>query len=98
MAWGKRSGPSVTAKVRRTRTEAYGTPAEWYALVAAVAKRDGDRCRDCGSTVGPFHTHHSIPVARGGKTVMFNLKRICLRCHNRKPGHRHMRKSSFLLE
>lgn len=83
--------PRVTAKIRRNKVQAYGTVRDWYATVAEVRRRDGNRCRDCNSTRGPFHTHHVIPVSRGGRTVAFNLKTICEACHSKKAFHNHMR-------
>lgn len=90
----KRVGPPrlrVTSKIRRTRVQAYGTVTDWFALVKQVRARDGNRCRDCGNVNGPFHTHHVIPVSRGGRTVSFNLKTVCERCHSKKAFHNHLR-------
>lgn len=85
----------TTSKVRRTAVQAYGTKNDWAALSVACIKRDGHRCTQCGrgSTVGNrLNAHHIIPVSRGGKSVMYNLKTLCVSCHSKQPFHQHMRK------
>ena len=95
----RRVGPPrlrVTSKIRRTRVQAYGNISSWYAIVKEVLVRDKYKCRDCGRAVGgstgvSYHTHHITPVSRGGQTVSYNLKTVCVNCHERKPFHGHMR-------
>lgn len=85
------SGPpkvSVVAKVRRTKEQAY--TANWNEISAAVKRRAGHKCQRCGNSQGPFETDHIIPVARGGLTVMYNLWCLCLLCHSKRPGHKHL--------
>lgn len=82
-------GFSVVSKIRRTKLQSY--TADWRTIADEVKRRDGHRCRDCGSTKGPFHVHHIIPVSRGGLTVKYNLKTLCDNCHSKKPFHKHMR-------
>jgi len=78
--------PKVVAKVRRTKVEAYGV--DWDAISRAVIRRDGGHCSECPATKG-LNVHHIIPVSRGGRTVSFNLKTLCHRCHSRKHTHMH---------
>jgi 5-methylcytosine-specific restriction protein A len=87
----KRAGftrPKVVSKLRRTKAVAYTE--NWEVIRIAVLKRDGYRCVECGSTFN-LEVHHIIPVSRGGKTVMFNLKTLCGTCHNKKHHHLHSR-------
>lgn len=85
----------TTSKVRRTKVQAYGTKDQWAAMSAACLKRDGRRCTKCGNGSTPgnhLNAHHIVPVARGGKTVLYNLKTLCASCHSKQPFHQHMRK------
>lgn len=50
-------------------------------LRRAVFKRDGYRCRYCGSTTGPFHADHVYPESKGGETTIDNLVTACARCN-----------------
>lgn len=49
----------------------------------AVYKRDGYRCRKCGSKKN-LEVDHIIPIAKGGKTTMDNLQTLCHRCNQAK--------------
>lgn len=49
-----------------------------------VLKRDGFRCVLCGATArdgAKLHVDHIVPVSKGGKTVMSNLRTLCDRCN-----------------
>ena len=49
-----------------------------------VMKRDGFRCVLCGASRDDgitLHVDHIIPVSRGGKTEMSNLRTLCERCN-----------------
>lgn len=49
-----------------------------------ILKRDGFRCVLCGATARDgveLHVDHIIPVSKGGKTVMSNLRTLCDRCN-----------------
>ena len=76
----------VVAKVRRTVAQAYTL--NWDAISKAIIKRDGGRCKECGSTTR-LNVHHILPVSRGGQTVSWNLKTLCHSCHSRKHTHMH---------
>lgn len=87
--------PKTVAKVRRNKVQAYGTKDQWAVMSAACIKRDGHRCTKCGrgSTPGNrLNAHHIVPVSRGGKTVLYNLRTLCMGCHSQQPFHQHMRK------
>lgn len=49
----------------------------------AIYKRDGNRCRKCGSTRN-LEVDHIIPIAKGGKSTMDNLQTLCHRCNVKK--------------
>ena len=46
-----------------------------------VERRDDGRCRYCGTSGGPFHVDHVVPVALGGGATMRNLVWSCERCN-----------------
>lgn len=46
----------------------------------AVMKRDGNRCRYCGSTYN-LEIDHIYPIAKGGKSTFDNLQTLCHRCN-----------------
>lgn len=49
-----------------------------------VLKRDGFRCQLCGATAKDgikLHVDHIIPISKGGKTEMQNLRTLCERCN-----------------
>lgn len=84
------------AKIRRTRQQAYGSYAEWADISKRVKTRDGNKCTQCGTPKSPgvkLEVHHIIPVSRGGRTIEANLKTLCENCHERQPGHSHLRKA-----
>ena len=49
-----------------------------------VLRRDGFRCQLCGATADDgykLHVDHIIPVSKGGKTELSNLRTLCERCN-----------------
>lgn len=49
-----------------------------------ILKRDGFKCVLCGSTAKDgvkLHVDHIVPLSRGGKTEMANLRTLCDRCN-----------------
>lgn len=49
-----------------------------------VMRRDGFRCQICGATAqegAKLHVDHIIPVSKGGKTELSNLRTLCDRCN-----------------
>jgi len=51
---------------------------------AALAKRDGRRCKWCGRSDLPLAVDHVTPIARGGKHAMWNCVLACKPCNSRK--------------
>ncbi len=52
-----------------------------------VLKRDNFRCTICGRTAADgikLHVDHVMPVAKGGKTEMNNLRTLCNQCNSGK--------------
>lgn len=65
----------------------YGiNPRDWYALRAAVFRRDGYCCTYCGSERGddPLHCDHVMPYSKGGTTTLDNLTTACRSCNTSK--------------
>lgn len=91
----RRAGPpkvKTVSKIRRTHTQAYGK--DWNKTSAKTISMAGNRCSKCGtygSATNKLRSHHIIPVSKGGKTVPFYLKCVCDRCHEKEPGHNHLR-------
>jgi len=49
-----------------------------------ILRRDGFRCKQCGSTEADgvkLHVDHIIPVSKGGKSIESNLQTLCHRCN-----------------
>lgn len=49
-----------------------------------VLRRDNFRCQICGATQEDgvkLHVDHIVPVSRGGRTEMGNLRTLCERCN-----------------
>lgn len=49
-----------------------------------VLKRDGHRCRYCGSSSPVFHMDHVYPESKGGETSVENLVTACPSCNTKK--------------
>jgi len=45
-----------------------------------VWRRDGRKCRYCGTIEGPFHLAHYHPFSRGGPSSYDNLRVACYPC------------------
>lgn len=91
----RRVGPpkvKTVSKIRRTHDQAYGK--NWDKTSADTISMAGNRCSKCGTTgsaTNKLRAHHVISVSRGGKTVPFYLKCLCDNCHEKQPGHNHLR-------
>lgn len=51
---------------------------------ANVFERDGQKCRYCGDTNGPFEIDHVLAVVRGGGNSVSNLVVACRECNRSK--------------
>ncbi len=53
------------------------------ALRYEILRRDGHRCKACGSSAddGPLHVDHIVPVSKGGATTRENLQTLCQACN-----------------
>jgi len=88
-------GASVVAKIRRSKTVAYGSASAWSIESALCISRAGHKCSACSSPStkdNRLRAHHIISVSRGGRTVQANLKCVCERCHEKQPGHQHLKR------
>jgi 5-methylcytosine-specific restriction endonuclease McrA len=55
--------------------------AKWQQARAAARRRDGERCRQCGST-DKLEVHHIVPLSEGGERyALSNLTTLCHDCH-----------------
>jgi len=59
-------------------------PSNWDEIRKKVLKRDGYRCKECGTGNKKFHVHHKIPISEGGSHNLENLITLCEYCHNSK--------------
>lgn len=75
--------PAIERKKKRDAERAK-TMREARAVLKVVAKRDGRRCRYCGTEKGPFAFDHVIPLSRGGPTSEENLTVACKSCNSAK--------------
>ena len=48
-----------------------------------IYKRDGYRCRKCGSEKD-LEIDHIVPIAKGGKSTLDNLQTLCKKCNKEK--------------
>lgn len=54
------------------------------AVREAIKRRDGDTCRYCGCSDGPFEIDHVFPWSRGGEHTVENLVIACKPCNRDK--------------
>ena len=59
---------------------------DWSFLRDEVIARDGEMCAYCGSTSGPFHVDHIVPLILGGDNDLSNLCVACAPCNFGKSG------------
>jgi len=69
---------ALRESARRAPNPRYVPPA----LKHAVWHRDGGTCCNCGSRRG-LNFDHIVPVARGGKATLDNLRLLCFACNQR---------------
>ena len=82
-----RCGPCGRAYDQRHSVERRArNSAKWQRARAVARERDGERCRECGST-DKLEVHHIKPLAeRGDKYELENLVTLCHDCHVRVGG------------
>lgn len=56
-------------------------PPNWAHISKSIKERDGWACRNCGSDGPVLHTHHVVPLLRGGSNSDSNLITLCEQCH-----------------
>lgn len=49
----------------------------------AIFRRDGERCKRCGSRRN-LEIDHIVPISKGGKSIYSNLQTLCHRCNVKK--------------
>lgn len=90
--------PEIMETIKRIKSKDNGRfedPYLWQAITRverakvsnrmrfAVYKRDGNRCRKCGSTRN-LEVDHIYPISKGGKTTFDNLQTLCHNCNAQK--------------
>ena len=77
---GRYFSPALAGWLESQRKTA---PRPWVPLAVQrhVYERDGDLCRYCGTTDGPFHLDHIMPWALGGDHSPENLTVCCAQCN-----------------
>lgn len=81
--WTREMEEKETRQAQIARERAAMSPSLRY----KVLKRDGYRCRICGSTAADgvkLEVDHIYPVSLGGKTELSNLQTLCERCNRGK--------------
>jgi hypothetical protein len=81
--------PKPTARVREKAEKVKQTKAHRAEVAKAVARRDGHRCRCCGTACDPnamelmkrAHQHHIVFRSKGGNDTTENLVSLCAWCH-----------------
>jgi 5-methylcytosine-specific restriction endonuclease McrA len=58
---------------------------EWKERAREAKRRDGRRCRMCGSDQ-KLQTDHIVPLSKGGSNEFENLQTLCKACHELKTG------------
>ena len=83
------------AKLQQKTNGFYADPSLWQAICRvergkvtnrmrfAIYNRDGNRCRNCGST-RDLEIDHIYPISKGGKTTFDNLQTLCRECNIQK--------------
>ena len=77
----------ISEEVRAKEFKAYQRKLMTNSLRYDILKRDGFRCAICGRTAADgvkLHVDHIIPVAKGGKTELGNLRTLCSECNEGK--------------
>lgn len=49
-----------------------------------MLKAQSGQCPDCGTTDGPWHVDHIMPISKGGNDTADNVRVICATCNRRK--------------
>lgn len=81
-AWKKRNA----ARICGYRSDRGKEPSRNGPLRSSLLLRQGGVCVGCGTSDGPWHLDHILPVCRGGETVIENLQVLCATCNLRKGG------------
>lgn len=63
-------------------------PPDWLERKYYFNRKYNRTCQKCGRIGGTMHTHHRIPLSKGGDNSEKNLILLCEDCHEEE--HRHM--------
>lgn len=68
---------------------AYGD--KWQTLSSTVREQANWFCSKCGQDMSQskhlLHSHHIIPLSKGGSNSVSNLQALCKKCHNEEHNH-----------
>lgn len=80
---GEKNGNWRGGKTKEHRDFRTNNSTRLRKLKKFVTERDGNRCKNCGSTDGPFDLHHilSVGICRRAAFMPLNLILLCKRCH-----------------
>ena len=70
-------------------------PPDWLERKYYFNKKYNRTCQKCGKSWGTMHTHHIIPLTRGGDNSPENLTLLCEDCHEEQ--HLHMLKRRLVI-
>ena len=73
---GRRKAEKIAREIERSKLNA--------SLRYDVMQRDGFKCKLCGASAANgavLHVDHIVPVSKGGKTEMSNLRTLCDMCN-----------------
>lgn len=74
---------SLLQSRRRRRSIDYG---KTWDRVRQEISLTGAICANCKTKKPPFHRHHIIPKALGGRDTIFNTTILCVSCHSARHG------------
>lgn len=80
----RKNGVSTIVRDTYSTSAAQGS---WFDLLKQVAKRDGNRCSQCGYVGKGIERHHILPLSRGGRNVLSNIISLCKDCHAKRHSH-----------
>lgn len=74
-------------QTRDPESKAFYNSKEWETLKNYKLQQAGYKCEECGAMASEVHHIVPIKVNMMLRLVMENQLALCLKCHNKKPGH-----------
>jgi len=85
-----KSNPSISSPQKKLSKKPYKTRLERQKITNAlrykIMRRDGFQCILCGATgkESQLQVDHIVPISKGGKTKIENLRTLCKKCNSGK--------------